>query len=185
MVLQKCSNLFLLFLFSNFLESGVSFKRTYMFVDISIYVYIYIYGNPWASPKDPTQRIVQTRRECWFYVFFFQWAWLKYIHINIPGKQVAVNFHQLPVQNSHCCPKRMLHYVFQVAWCCLLGMSSIFSTLWPVTTAKNHPSFLPTTLSDQTIVIDITLVIFTKHLMANLKGLFFSLIFWVVETQVS
>ena len=79
----------------------------------------------------------------------------------------------------------MLHYVFQVAWCCLLGMSSIFSALWPVATAKNHPSFLPTTLSDQTIVIDITLVIFTKHLMANLKGLVFSLIFWVVETQMS
>ena len=63
--------------------------------DIYVCRYIYIWQPMSIPQRSHTQRIVQTRRECWFYVFFFQWAWLKYIHINIPGKQVAVNFHQL------------------------------------------------------------------------------------------
>ena len=68
----------------------------------------------------------------------------------------------------------MVHYVFQVAWYCSLGMSSIFSILWPVTAAKTiRVSFRRlTTLWDQTIVIDITLVIFTNISWLTSKDLF-------------
>ena len=49
---------------------------------------------------------------------------------------------------------------------------------------KNHPSFLPTTFWDQTIVIDITLVIFTHISWLTSKD-FFALIFFLAETQMS
>ena len=133
------------------------------------------------SPKDLTQRIVWTQRECWFYVFFFQLAMTEYIHA------VAVNFHQLPVKTATV-SKRMVHYVFQVAWYCSLGMSSIFSILWPVTAAKTiRVSFRRlTTLWDQTIVIDITLVIFTNISWLTSKDFFvFFVFFLVVETKMS
>ena len=51
---------------------------------------------------------------------------------------------------------------------------------------KNHPSFLPTTLWDQTIVIDITLVIFTNISWLTSKDFFvFFVFFSVVETKMS
>ena len=64
---------------SNFLESDVSFKRTYTF----------IYSNPWAFPQRSHTRIVRTQRECWFYVFFFQWPWLNtYMQLLL----ISINF---------------------------------------------------------------------------------------------
>ena len=51
---------------------------------------------------------------------------------------------------------------------------------------KNHPSFRPTTLWDQTIAIDITLVIFTNISWLTSKDFFvFFVFFLVVETKMS
>ena len=64
------------------------------------------YTIPREIPIETTNRFMESKAACFFFGGTHE--------TNIPGKQVAVNFHQLYPWNQPQLPKIMVHYAFQV-----------------------------------------------------------------------
>ena len=69
---------------------------------LQVYIYTYIffsYSSPWAFPQRSHTKDSSNPKGMLVLCFFFQWAWLKYIQINMESKSLLISINFTP--NKH------------------------------------------------------------------------------------